>query len=171
MLSDSLFAGLGGLAGLVLLAIALYVYLALIRQISRRGAIELDESTRQFGLPEAILAWVLISFLLLGLLGSVSGRAMELNATIVVMNLLIELAIVLSIITVLRFRGFTINSLAGFSRISFLRALTTGVVLLLAAYPLVSLAEVVTQNLLGGGSSKQSIVELFSASQNIQQRI
>ena len=126
---------------------------------------------RRHGLPEAILAWGLISFLLLGLLGSFSGRAVELNTRIVIINLVVELAVVLSIIAVLRLRGFSVHSLAGLSKISFLRVLVAGTVLLLAAYPLVSLAEKVTQSLIGGGSTKQSIVELFSGSQTIEQRI
>jgi CAAX protease family protein len=36
---------------------------------------------------------------------------------------------------------------------------------------LISLADVIVQHFLGGGSSKQSIVELFNSSQTIQQRI
>ena len=42
---------------------------------------------------------------------------------------------------------------------------------MLAAYPLISLADAIAQRLLGSGSSKQSIVELFNASQTINQRI
>ncbi len=156
---------------IVLLLVALYVYLALIRQISSRSESPLEESARQFGMPEAILAWILICFLLLGLVSSASGKAMELNTRIVALNLVVEVAIVLSILAVLKFRGFNINSLGGFSKIGFLRALVTGIVLLLAAYPIVSLAEIVTQSFLGGGSSKQGIVELFSASHTIGQRI
>ena len=171
MLADSLFMALGGIAGIVLLLIAVYIYLALIRQISARGETAVTESVREFGLPEAILAWVLISFLVVGVAGSFSGQTLELNSRIVIMNLVVELAVVLSIVAVLRFRGFSVNSLAGFSRISFRRVLGSGIVLLLAAYPLVSLAEIITQGLLGGGSSQQSIVELFSASRTIQQRI
>jgi membrane protease YdiL (CAAX protease family) len=41
----------------------------------------------------------------------------------------------------------------------------------LAAYPLISLTDVITQRLFGSGSSKQNIVELFSGSHTIEQRI
>jgi membrane protease YdiL (CAAX protease family) len=41
----------------------------------------------------------------------------------------------------------------------------------LAAYPLISLTDVITQRLFGSGSSKQNIVELFSGSRTIEQRI
>ena len=42
---------------------------------------------------------------------------------------------------------------------------------MLAAYPLIALADAITQRLLGSGSSKQSIVELFNGSRTIEQRI
>jgi membrane protease YdiL (CAAX protease family) len=54
---------------------------------------------------------------------------------------------------------------------TFLRALSTGTVLILAAYPLISMADAITQRVFGSGSSKQSIVELFSGSRTIEQRM
>jgi len=68
-------------------------------------------------------------------------------------------------------RGFDLNSLGGFSKIGFGRAVTTGGILLLTAYPLVLLAEVVTQKLSRGNLEKQGIVELFNASSTLEQRI
>jgi membrane protease YdiL (CAAX protease family) len=46
-----------------------------------------------------------------------------------------------------------------------------GALLLFFAYPLINLADLITQRALGSGSSRQSIVELFNGSQTIQQRI
>src|SRR5262249_61750868 len=57
-----------------------------------------------------------------------------------------------------------------FSKISLKRALSTGVILILAAWPLIVFAEFVSQAL-GGGSSKQEIVELFNSSPTIEQRV
>ena len=48
---------------------------------------------------------------------------------------------------------------------------TTGGILFLAAYPLVLLAEVVTQKLSRGTLEKQGIIELFNASSTLEQRI
>src|SRR5262249_20364260 len=69
------------------------------------------------------------------------------------------------------FRGFDLGELAGFFRISFFRTLGTGAILLFFAYPLIGLSEAINQRFFGGGSSKQSIVEFFSASRTIEERI
>jgi len=79
--------------------------------------------------------------------------------------------VVLLIVAFLRFRGFDLSALAGFFKITFLRALSTGTILILAAYPLISLVDALTRRVFGNGSSKQSIVELFSGSRTIEQRI
>ncbi len=73
--------------------------------------------------------------------------------------------------TFLQLRGFDLSSLAGFFKIGFVRAVGTGIILLLAAYPLIALANSITQRFFGGGSSRQNIVELFSGSPTIEQRI
>ena len=86
-------------------------------------------------------------------------------------NALFSIGLLLFIAAFLRLRRLDMNALAGFSKIGFGRALTTGGILLLAAYPLVLLAEVVTQKLLRGPLEKQGIVELFNASTALEQRI
>jgi len=155
MPSDSLFAALGAAPNVILNVLlpllyflaSICVYLLLILQISARTSTSVDEPKRRFGLPEAILAAALIFLLLLNVSASVSNRPVQLNGR----NLL--------------------NSLGGFFKITFLRALSTGIILILAAYPLISLADAITRRLFGNGSSKQSIVELFSGSRTIEQRI
>src|SRR5262249_58151410 len=72
---------------------------------------------------------------------------------------------------VLQVRGFDVARLAGFFKISFFRTLGTGAILLFFAYPLIVFSETINQRFFGGGSSKQSIVEFFSGSRTIQQRI
>jgi membrane protease YdiL (CAAX protease family) len=95
----------------------------------------------------------------------------QLNARNLLENLLFTLGVVLFIATFLRLRGFDLSGLAGFFKISFPRALSTGVILILAAYPLIALTDTVTQRLFGSGSSRQSIVELFNGSRTIEERI
>ena len=68
-------------------------------------------------------------------------------------------------------RGFDVGELAGFLRISFFRTLGTGAILLFFAYPLIGFSETMNQRFFGGGSSKQGIVEFFSGSRTIQERI
>src|SRR5438034_10098712 len=79
MRSDSLLAALGAVPNFalnVLFALyflaSIYVYVSLIRQISVRTSVPAGESGKRFGLPEAILAAVLISLLLRGIIASVS---------------------------------------------------------------------------------------------------
>src|SRR5213079_125841 len=178
MRPDSLFAALGAvpdfalnvLFGLYFLA-SIYVYVSLIRQISVRTSVPAGESGKRFGLPEAIVAAVLISLLLRGISASVSRPSAQVDARDLLANLLLTFSLVLFIVAFLRFRGFDLSSLGGFFKISFLRVLSTGTILLFFAYSLISLSELITQRLFGSGSSKQSIVELFSGSRTIEQRI
>lgn len=171
MSSDSLLTALGSVTSVLLLIVAVYIYVALIRQLGVRSSTTIAESPKTFGLPEAILACGLVLLLLLNVVASFSGRSLEINSRVLLENLLFTVAIVLFISAFLAFRGFDLNALAGFSRISFLRALSTGIVLLLAAYPLILLAETITQALFSLGPDKQSIVELFDASRTIGQRV
>jgi membrane protease YdiL (CAAX protease family) len=61
--------------------------------------------------------------------------------------------------------------LGGFLKITFFRALSTGAILLFFGYPLILWSDIITQRLFGGSSSRQSIVEFFSGSRTIDQRI
>src|SRR5437588_2456550 len=175
---DSLLAATGAAPNLILnILLPLYlrtgicVYVSLIRQISARTSSSVDEPKRTFGLPEAILAGALIFLLLLNVSASVSNRSVQLNPRSLLENLVFTLAVVLFIVAFLRFRGFDLSSLGGFFKISFLRVLSTGTILLFFAYSLIFVSELITQRLFGSGSSKQNIVELFSGSRTIEQRI
>lgn len=152
------------------LLVSVYIYVTLVRRISARPRTP-DTSTRTLGLPEAILATALTLFLLLGVLGSSADRSTQINDRVLVENLLFTLGIVVLIAGFLRLRGFDLSSLAGFAKTSFLRAALTGAGLLAAAYPLIALADALTQRALGSGSSKQTIVELFNSSRTIDRRI
>jgi len=178
MQSDSLFAALGAapnhaviVFSLLYLLASILLYIVLVWQISARTSVPVSEPTRRFGLPEAILAAALIGFLLLNISSSVSRPATELGTRNLLVNLVFTLAILLFIVTFLQLRGFDTRSLAGFFKIGFIRALGPAIILLLAAYPLISLATTLTQSLFGSDLSRQNIVELFSGSRTIEQRI
>jgi membrane protease YdiL (CAAX protease family) len=180
MLSGNSFAAFGPAPNLALnLLFVLYliagvcVYLSLISQISTgtRNASTADAPERTFGFPEAILASVLIIFLLMTISSAAPDPSLQFNPRNLLANLLLTALVILVIVTFLQFRGFDVGALAGFSRISFFRALGTGAILLLFAYPLIALSEAVNQRFFGGDSSKQSIVEFFSGSRTIEQRI
>ena len=85
---------------------------------------------------------------------------MQLSNRDLVANFLFTLFIVFFVAAFLKLRGFDLDALAGFSKASLKRVLSTAVILLLAATPLILFAEALTQNFLGGESSKQEIVDL-----------
>jgi hypothetical protein len=181
MPSASLFAAFGvapnfvfNVLSVLYVVVSAYVYISLIHQISARGdpkPFGADTASRPFGLPEAILSAVLIVFLLLNIGASVSHPSIDFSAPTLLGNFLLMLFVVLFIVAFLQLRGFDVGSLAGFSRIGFLRVLSTGAILLFFAYPLILWADIITQRLFGGGSSRQNVVEFFSGSRTIEQRI
>ena len=162
-----------GVLSLLYVLASLYVYSSLIHQISaqRPNGVETNTLARTFGMPEAILAALLILFFSLSIGASVSQPSLEFSARNLLGNLLLMIFLVLFIVTFLRLRGFDVGSLGGFYRISFLRVLSTGAILLFFAYPLILWSDIITQRLFGGGSSRQNIVEFFSGSPTLEQRI
>jgi uncharacterized protein len=156
-------------------ALGLLVYLALAVQIvNRRRAAGLDagvEPKRTFGLPEAFLAAALIFLVLMNVTASARQAPVELTSRGLFASFLLTLFIVFLVAAFLKLRQIDIDLLGGFSRTSLKRALSTAVVLLLAATPLILLAEALTQNAFGGGSSRQEIIDLFNSSRTIGQRV
>jgi len=180
MLFGNVFATFGAAPSLALgLLSALYfiaslcVYVSLIYQISARIRIAsgADVPTPGFGLPEAVLASVLIFFFLMTIRSTVPDPALQFHPRNLLANFLVSAFVVLVIGTLLQFRGFDVGALAGFLKISFFRTLGSGAILLFFAYPLIGFSESINQRFFGGGSSKQSIVEFFSGSRTIQERI
>ena len=158
---------------LLYVLVSAYVYFSLIHEINARASnpVGTGAPARIFGLPEAILAAVLILFLLLNIGASISRPSTDFSAPTLLGNFLLMIFVVLAIVTFLQLRRFDLASLAGFSRITFIRTLSTGAILLFFAYPLILWSDIITQRLFGGGSSKQNIVEFFSGSRTIDQRI
>lgn len=154
----------------------LYVYIALVRQVSVResGAVD-DPVLKTFGLPEAVVAALLISFLLLNVVASVSASNSTANSMLssrdLAANLVLTVVVLLILIGFLELRHLNVDRLAGLSKHSLGRSIATGALLLLAAYPLISVADAITRRFEATGSSKQSIVELFNGSRTLDQRV
>src|SRR5205809_5856910 len=136
---------------LLYVLVSTYVYISLIHQISARTSnpVATDAPARIFGLPEAILAAVLILFLLLNIGASISRPSNDFSAPTLLGNFLLMIFVVLAIVTFLQLRRFDLASLGGFSKISFIRALSTGAILLFFAYPLILWSDIITQRLFG----------------------
>ncbi|HZR77596.1 MAG TPA: CPBP family intramembrane glutamic endopeptidase [Chthoniobacterales bacterium] len=162
-----------GLLFVVFLGVGLLIYLALAWQVARREGAppEPPRVTKTFGLPEAFLAVLLVLFLLTNITAAHGRSSVQLTDRDLIANLLVTLFVICFVGGYLKLFGKDIDALAGFSRTSLKRALSTGTVLLIAATPLILLAEVITQNLFGGGSSRQEIVDLFNTSRTLQQRV
>lgn len=162
---------MNSLLNTLLVVAGLYVYLSLYRQVALRenGAATLGE--RQLGFPEAIAAALLVGWFALNILAASKIQ----QATYQTRDLLItgafSLAVVSIVAALLRLRGFSVLSLGGFSRLGFGRIVSTAAVLLFAAYPLIFLGDAVSRWLLGEGAAKQQIIEMFTGSETLQQRI
>jgi membrane protease YdiL (CAAX protease family) len=168
---SDLSSALGSLVSVLFLFASVFIYITLIRQIAARTSPSNAESARTFGRPEAILAAALVSFLLLNVLAGASQNPLRLSSRDLAANFLFTLAVVFFVATFLKLRRLDLNSLGGFSLMSFRRALSMGIVLLFAAYPLIALADWIAQRTYGTGSSKQGIVDLFNESQTLEQRV
>jgi membrane protease YdiL (CAAX protease family) len=171
MVSEALASALGNIIYAVYLLLAVYVYVSLIRQISERVPMLPAATAKSFGLPEAIIAALLISWFLLNVAAAVARPEPALRTHDVLVTVIFTVVVVMILVAVLRWRGLDIEALGGLSKIGLIRVISTGAVLLFFAYPLINLADLITQRVLGSGSSRQSIVELFNASQTMQQRI
>ena len=129
-----------------------------------------EETTRTFGLPDAILAVGLAALFTANAATSAQNGKLVLHTNDLIANALVSVGLFLFVAAFLKIRGRDVTLLAGFAKLGFGRTLTTGVVLLLAAYPLILVADRLTQWILGGPSSTQAIVELFNDSQTLKQR-
>jgi len=176
MLAGAFSGALWTLLGSLIVLAGAFVYTTLIRQINARRANATEDvdaaPKKTFGLPEAFLATGLVLFLLMNVTASFGRRSpVQLGSHDLLVNFLFSLFIVFFVAAFLKVRGIDVDSLGGFSRTSLKRALSTAVVLLFAATPLILLAEALTQNAFGSGSSKQEIVDLFNTSPTIGQRV
>jgi membrane protease YdiL (CAAX protease family) len=156
----------------LLVAIGLCVYLSLLRQVATRdvgGTTALDE--KRFGFPEAILAVLFVGWYALNVVLALRVGDRVVQTGDLILTAAVSFLLIVILVTVLRLRGFNIISLGGFSRLGFGRIVSTAAVLLFAAYPLLYVGEGISNSFIGGGPSRQPIVEMFTGSETLQQRI
>jgi membrane protease YdiL (CAAX protease family) len=172
MTVDGLFPALSAVINAFFLVAGVYIYVSLMRQVAARAPYSDAPSLRTFGWPEAVLAAFLAFFFLLTLSGaSANTGPARMRSHDLIASAALTIGLLLALAGFLRLRRFDLDLLAGFSRIGFFRAAITGGVLMLAAYPLIFLADIVTQRLLQSEPQKQAIVEMFSQSSTLEQRI
>jgi len=175
MLLASFSAVFAGLLYAVYLLLCIYIYVSLIRQIAARRTAPATEPPplRGFGLAETVVALALLTWLLGNVVLWFYSEPRQTSMQDIVANLFFNIGLLLFLVAFLRFRRIDLNALAGFSKMSFARTFWTGGMLLLTAGPLIILAESITQSVFGNGvkASRQQIVDLFTGSETMGQRI
>src|SRR5437763_5202975 len=171
MAADGFLTALSALGNALLLGAGVYVYGSLTRQVSARAPDIPATAVRGFSWGDAILAAVLSAWFVLNTSVAAAHSVTTMKTRDLVANALFSIALLLVVALFLRLRGLNLNALGGFSRVSFRRAVITGAVLLLAAYPLIFLADALSERVLGRSSERQGIVELLNASTTLEKRI
>jgi membrane protease YdiL (CAAX protease family) len=171
MTVDGLIPALSAVFSAFFVVVGVYIWVALVRQIATRVPNSEPPALRTFGTPEAIIALLLAFFFLLTLAGAPAQNIPRMRTRDLIFSASLTIGLLLALVGFLRLRRFDLNSLGGFSRIGFFRTAVTGAILMLAAYPLIFLADVMTQRLLRSPPQKQAIVEMFSESSTIEQRV
>jgi membrane protease YdiL (CAAX protease family) len=171
MTVDGLLPAVSAALNAFFLVAGVYIYVSIVRQIAARVPNAEGPPVRTFAWPEAAIAVLLTAFFLLSLSGAATHNVSRLRTHDLIASAILTVGLLLAVAGFLRLRRFDLNSLGGFSRIGFFRTLVTGAVLILAAYPLIFLADVVTQRLLRSAPQRQAIVEMFSESSTLEQRI
>lgn len=155
----------------LLVVAGLYVYLSLYRQVAVRGNGAASFGEKQLGFPEAITAGLLVGWFALNVLAASKVQHAVFQTRDLLLTGGFSLAVITALTALLQLRGFSVLSLGGFSRLGFGRIVSTAAVLLFAAYPLLFVADGISRWLVGEGSDRQQIVEMFTSSQTLQQRI
>ncbi len=172
MSGDGFLTALAAVTNALFVIGGVYIYVALARQIAGRPDPDLLPQQSTFGIPEAVLAAGLaMLFSLNAAASSATSGNVILSTRDLAANLMVSIGLLLLVVAVLRVRRIGVTAAAGFSKLGFWRTLVTGGILLLAAYPLIFLADLLTQRVLGIPPSRQNIVEMFNGSQTIQQRV
>lgn len=171
-MADGFSTAVSAVTNALFLAGGFYIYLALARQIAARATEHAEEGARTFGWPDAVLALALAS-LFLANAGASSSHAgkLDLQTNDLVANVLVSLAMLTFVAAFVTIRGISVSAIAGFAKLKFRRTFVTGAILLFAAYPLIFVADLLTQRVLGEPSSRQTIVEMFNESQTLKQRV
>jgi uncharacterized protein len=170
---DSFVSALGAIANALFLVASIYIYFSLLRQIARRGSPDAVPAAQRFGPPEGVLALFLSTIFIFASFSASNARAVNLGTRDLIGTALIEFGLVGFIVIFLKLRNFQLGQLTGLTRLSFRRVFVIAFVLMIVAYPLIVAADWVTARIIGlsASSSRQRIVELFSGSPVLEQRI
>ena len=96
MISDALVSAVVNVLFACWLIVGAYIYISLARQIGRSLPAPPEIAVKSFGLPEAIVALLLISFLLMNVIVSISSpQQASLNTRDLVANLILTVAVLL----------------------------------------------------------------------------
>ena len=144
MTVDGLIPAISAVIQAFLLVAGVYIYVSLLRQIAARAPSAEIPPARTFDWPEAIIAILLTSFFLLTLAGASTHNPPQMRSVDLIASGALTVGMLLALAGFLRLRGFDLNLTGGFSKIGFFRTVVTGAILILAAYPLIFLADVVT---------------------------
>lgn len=126
MAFDGFLSALAAVIPALFLAAGVYIYVALVRQISVRVVEPSATPVRGFGWPEATLATVLVLIFLRSIAVSTSRDVSGIQTRDLLASALFSIGLLLFIATFLRLRRLDLNSLGGFSKIGFGRAVITG---------------------------------------------
>ncbi|MFZ1219043.1 MAG: type II CAAX endopeptidase family protein [Chthoniobacterales bacterium] len=171
MRADGVLPALSFIFYVFFLISAVYIYGSLVFQISWRETEPSLTPPRGFGWPEAILAFFFALLFLAPVLIAPPSQTHQIQTRDLITNALVTMGMLLAVAGFLRLRRFDLNALGGFSKIGFFRTVVTGAVLMLAAYPLIFFADFITQRVVSNAPRKQEIVELFSGSSTLEQRV
>src|SRR6266480_4471425 len=126
-----------GLLFVVFLAVGLSIYLAVVWQIRARRTVSVpqagDAPRKTFGLPEAFLAAALVCLISVNIYMALTRSVVPLSTRNLAENFFASVFVVFFVAAFLKLRRIDIDALAGFSRTSLKRAVSTGIILLLAA--------------------------------------
>jgi membrane protease YdiL (CAAX protease family) len=172
MTVDGFFPALSAVFYALFLVAGVYIYAALIRQIAARAPASEPPPLRTFGWPEALLAVFLAAFFLLSVSSGSTRSPSRIGNRELIASAAFTVGLLLAVAGFLRLRRFDLDSLGGFSKIGFFRTAITAGIFILAAYPLILLADVATQRILQGAPPPlQPIVEMFNESSTLEKRI
>lgn len=142
----------------LLVAVGLLVYARLIHRIFKSGG---KVTTEQLGAPDLILGLLLAVWF-----GSIAYSGFSQETEPVGQEDLVRGAVlfgflIVLLLTFLSYRGINPLRLFGFGRVGFARAFGVGLLLLLAAYPLIGLIGVIAQKLMKTEVEPQELVRFF----------
>src|ERR1043166_7177283 len=122
MSSLALAQALWSIAFTIWFLISLFVYVALIRQISIRAVPVGENAPKRFGIPEAVIALLLMSLLVLNLMSAQPPTASDIGNEDLIKNFILTGVVVFVLLAFLVFRGFDLDALAGLSKVGIVRA-------------------------------------------------